>query len=558
MSLVNTPLENFFTARRGSARLLDLSPERALAIVVVAALALRALGAFWFRGMIDGEGAEYGRLAENLLAGAGYVGIATPGDQLFFPPLYPMLIAALSVVTGDTEVAGRLLSVVAGSLTVIPVYLIARRLYDGRIAMLAAILTGLHPFLVQFSSTMFCEPTYLALILTAIYVAMRAMDNATPGNLLAMGLLFGAAYLIRQEAFAYAVIGSVIVGLHIWFQGTERTKRLAWLSLVGLGFALLAGPYIAWISVESGQFRLQGKSAPNIQTESRIQAGQTSDQAAYSVAPDLTPTGTWMVPSAQTLQTFKIETADLIKVLLVRAKVVLMDASNSIAGNLEFGSPFLFGLAFLGLFAVPWTLRLLIPQTYVLMLLGLVPFGLLFTYVLGPRFYFLFLPFMCIWASVGIMKIGGWARRTAALCGTPSSYLPMIGSGMRLIAILSILLPAAGFAAWRLKDAHTEWAFRQAISELKATETAPMHFADTSTQAAFHAEADFVWLPYADETTALRYMEKVGVTHVVLRPDVGERPYLQKWIDEGVPGARRVADVTSAKGVRLQVYKLDR
>lgn len=559
MSLISRPIDGFsVSAERRGPRLLEISPQQALLLIVIVGLALRAICAFWFRGMIDGEGAEYGRLAQNLLAGRGYVGIATPGDQLFFPPLYPMLIAALTVVTGNAEVAGRLLSVVAGSLTVIPVYLIARRLYDSRIAMLAAVLTGVHPFLVQFSSTMFCEPTYLAIVLTAIYVAMRAMDNPSRGNLVTMGLLFGAAYLVRQEAFAYALIGAFIVALHIWFEGRARTKRLAWISLVGLGFMLVAGPYIAWISVESGQFRLQGKSSPNIQTESRIQQGQTSDQAAYSVAPDLTPTGTWMIPSATTLQNFKIETSDLIKVLLVRAKVVMLDASNTIAGSLEFGSPFLFGLAFLGLFAAPWTLRLLVPQTYVLALLGLVPVGLLFTYVLGPRFYFLFLPFMCVWASVGIMKIGGWASRTAELCGTPTSYLPTIASGMRVIAVLSILLPSAAFAAWQLKDASSEWTFRNAIAGLTATETAPMYFADTSTQAAFHANADFVWLPYSDETTALRYLEKVGVTHVVLRPDVGERPYLQKWIDEGVPGARRVADVTSAKGVRLQIYELNR
>ena len=559
MSLLNSTIENAssaFEREQGRDRFLGLTPQQALFAVVLVSLTLRMVCAIWFRGMIDGEGAEYARLAQNLLAGVGYVGIATPGEQLFFPPLFPILIAGLTFVTGDAEVSTRMLSVVAGSLTVIPVYLIARRLYGGRVAILAAALTGLHPFLVQFSSTGFSESTYLALVLTAIYMAICAIDAPTPRNLFVMGLLFGLAYLVRQEAFAYALIGSIFAGLQIWFQGHRRAPRLAGLTLVALGFALLAGPYIGWLSVESGHFRMQGKSSPNIQTESRIQQGQTSDQAAYSVAPDLTPTGTWMVPSLENLQNFQIETIDLVKVLAVRAKVVLMDASATIAGNLEFGSPSLFALAILGLFANPWTLRLLVPHAYILALLGLVPVGLLFTYVLGPRFFILYLPFLCIWAVVGILTFAQWAKQTAALCGLAQRHLTKVVATAQVLAALSVLVPAGAFAAWELRAANAERPFRDAVVNLASTQTAPMRIADTSTSAAFHANADFIWLPYADEATALGFLAKTGVTHVVLRGDIGERPYLRKWIDEGVPGATQVVDVTSPTGVRFQVYEL--
>jgi hypothetical protein len=191
-------------------------------------------------------------------------------------------------------------------------------------------------------------------------------------------------------------------------------------------------------------------------------------------------------------------------------------------------------------------------------LLALVPVGLLFTYVLGPRFYILYLPFLCMWAVVGIFAFSEWAKQSAAMCGLAQAHLPKIATAAQILAALSILLPAAAFAAWRLRDAQTEWPFREAIASLAATETAPMRMADTSTQAAFHANADFIWLPYSDEATALRYLAKTGVTHVVLRDDVGERPYLKKWIDEGVPGASRLVDVTSSKGVRFQVYQLGR
>ena len=143
-------------------------------------LLLRGFCAIWFSGMIDEEGAEYARIAQNLLAGVGYVGLVTPGEQLWFPPLFPLLISGITLFTGDAEVAGRAISVVLGSLLVLPVYLIAQRMYNERIATTAAALVGIHPFLVEYSTTVHCEPLFLTLVLAAIYMAMRSIWRPTP------------------------------------------------------------------------------------------------------------------------------------------------------------------------------------------------------------------------------------------------------------------------------------------------------------------------------------------------------------------------------------------
>jgi hypothetical protein len=58
-----------------------------LVLIFLAALIVRVLCAVIFSGEIDTEGAEYARIAQNIVAGKGYVGIATEGTQLFFPPL---------------------------------------------------------------------------------------------------------------------------------------------------------------------------------------------------------------------------------------------------------------------------------------------------------------------------------------------------------------------------------------------------------------------------------------------------------------------------------------
>ena len=240
-----------------------LKPNQTLLLIMLTGFVARAICAIWFRGIIDGEGAEYARIAQNLLSGVGYVGIATGGKELVFPPLFPFLIAAVTLLTGDAEVAGRIVSVATGSLVVVPVYLIAQKMYGERVAIPAAILTGLHPFLVQMSSTVFCEATYLTIVLFAIYMAMRAMDAPSLRNLFGMGVLYGLAYLVRQEALAYAIVGSMFVALQIAVnRHRHHSARFATLTLVALGFLLVAGPYTAWLSLESGNFECRGKAHP--------------------------------------------------------------------------------------------------------------------------------------------------------------------------------------------------------------------------------------------------------------------------------------------------------
>jgi hypothetical protein len=77
-----------------------------LIVLLSFAARLAALAYYGIPGTINSEGAEYARIAENLRNGVGYVGIATPGAQVNFPPLYPLLIAGTSFLTHSYEWAG--------------------------------------------------------------------------------------------------------------------------------------------------------------------------------------------------------------------------------------------------------------------------------------------------------------------------------------------------------------------------------------------------------------------------------------------------------------------
>src|SRR5712692_11921922 len=148
-----------------------------LTIIVAASFAVRvAAWAHWPTGAIESEGAEYARIAENLRNGMGYVGLAHPGTQLNFNPLFPVLIAGTSFVTHNYELAGRLVALIMGGLLPLPVFGIASCLFNRRVGVIAALLTMLHPLLVHLSFTVLSEGPYTALLLSAVYLVIRALD----------------------------------------------------------------------------------------------------------------------------------------------------------------------------------------------------------------------------------------------------------------------------------------------------------------------------------------------------------------------------------------------
>ena len=323
-----------------------------------------------FSGEIDTEGAEYARIAENIRLGTGYVGIATEGVQLFFPPLFPLLIAGVSMLGCDAEMAGRTVNVLFGALLVLPVYGIAKRMLGTVHGLGAAAIVAVHPFLVNFSTTVFCEPTYLTLILAAIFMVMIAPDRADWRTVAAAGFLYGLAYLIRPEAAIFMLVGIAFFFLQRALANRASLARTAAQDVRRAGFmlvcfGLVAAPYVFWLSLQTGDLTLQTKSVLNVATELRIQKGLPSYAASFAVGPELVAEGVWVQPNIDIIKGHRPSVMDYIKILPKQSVDVLRSAAATIGGSIEFGSPPLFALAVLGFFGRPLRLRTLIDQSHV-------------------------------------------------------------------------------------------------------------------------------------------------------------------------------------------------
>jgi hypothetical protein len=320
--------------------------------------------------------------------------------------------------------------------------------------------------------------------------------------------------------------------------------------------ALVAAPYVTWLSWQTGQFRLETKSLLNAATQLRIQQGLPPYGASFAVNPDLVAEGIWMQPNIDVIKSYRFGVGDYAAILIGKSRDLLRDTASTIASSLEFGSPMLFALAVLGMFGRPWPPRLAIDQLHLLALLALTALAPFFIYYWSLRFYLLFLILFCIWAVAGLSYLVQWARLTVAECGHPGRMQEWAGRAIAVLALAALLVPAVLFATMTVR-----WTLRSrpvvALSTELAAGSTALKIADTSTPFAFHARAEFVWLPYGDEATALRYLAKKHVTHVVLSSDALDRaPYLKSWAQHGVPGGQLVGQVRTDGGRHVQVFRV--
>ena len=216
----------------------------ALLIRVVWLLSLQPAQITW-------DGAEYARAAENLLSGAGYIGIR--GTTLWvFPPLYSLAIAAVTLLTHNSEVAGVAVSVVSGAAFVIPVYAGAKLLYGARAALFAGAIAAMLPFAVNISVVVLADAFFLTLATTGLYFALRTVRDASPRDAVLCGAAFGLAYLTRPEGLVLggAAILTTIVAALVF---RDRAKRYGvCVAAAALTLAVVAAPDVAVLSGHAG------------------------------------------------------------------------------------------------------------------------------------------------------------------------------------------------------------------------------------------------------------------------------------------------------------------
>lgn len=162
------------------------------------------------------------------------------------PPLFFYVLALSFKVFGRSETAAAMPSLVASVGAIALVFYLCRSLYDGRTAVVAAVLMAISPFNVAYAYTAFIDPTMVAGALLAMVLAERC--RFFPAGLCA-GLL---PALKAQGILFWPAIGLMgLLGL-----ARERARPTRWATGLGLALVGLALPLLAvahWSSLRTEQ-----------------------------------------------------------------------------------------------------------------------------------------------------------------------------------------------------------------------------------------------------------------------------------------------------------------
>jgi 4-amino-4-deoxy-L-arabinose transferase-like glycosyltransferase len=246
--------ENLGKERSGRPALVEEEVDRlGLVGASVLALAVRLYLAFNYY-TINNDGVLYIEASRHFWEGRWGDGLAS-----FYPPLYPLMIAAAYSAVQDWEAAGQFWPFVLSLLILLPLYGLLRRIYGLRAAQIGLFFYAVSPYLARFSLHVRSEMPYIFFLVLALYLLQRWFDEGRFYSLFLAGVCSAFAYLIRSEGFGLILIGIFFIIYRSWL--TKRLEGSLWrVAFLLAGFFILAAPYILYLRWDTGSWLISRKA----------------------------------------------------------------------------------------------------------------------------------------------------------------------------------------------------------------------------------------------------------------------------------------------------------
>jgi 4-amino-4-deoxy-L-arabinose transferase-like glycosyltransferase len=226
------------------------------------------------------DSAIYFEMARFIRVGAWEKALAYP-----FPPLFPLLVAGLEKLGIATEAAGLFWCFGLNLAVLLPLFFIARDLAGPRAALGAMFLWAVHPYAVRLSIRALSDTPTLFLVAVSLWAGLHALKVKKLSWALLAGMLSGFGYLTRPEgieaALGLAVLYALVATPNTPSSGRARLIlfRTTWLAVPLLGWALVASPYVAYISSQAGSLTLSKKKSVQTMVSSFSVPASKPDQA---------------------------------------------------------------------------------------------------------------------------------------------------------------------------------------------------------------------------------------------------------------------------------------
>jgi len=169
------------------------------------------------------------------------------GMALHSMPAYPFLIAIVHFLVPNWVAAAKLISITTSILVLIPLYLLAKDLFDRKVAFWACLAFALAPFPNGCAAEVIRGPSFLFLMAWAVYFAGHAIQSTRLFFFFTTALFAWASAFFRIEGIIFVPLYLFfLAGMAIWKQGEKGPLIkgiLVWIAFPLVAIAvLLAAP----------------------------------------------------------------------------------------------------------------------------------------------------------------------------------------------------------------------------------------------------------------------------------------------------------------------------
>jgi 4-amino-4-deoxy-L-arabinose transferase-like glycosyltransferase len=122
------------------------------------------------------------------------------------PPLWTLLLGAVSWAGGTTELAHRAFGCLVGAVAIVLIGLLGRRVGGERVGLVAALIAAVYPVLIAADGSLMSESLYGALIAGVLLLAFEMRSRPRTWTAVALGAVIALAALTRAEALALLLL----------------------------------------------------------------------------------------------------------------------------------------------------------------------------------------------------------------------------------------------------------------------------------------------------------------------------------------------------------------
>jgi len=214
-------------------------PRGTIFFLFLLALILRLGWLGFFEGRFTAADTDdYTDIAVNILQGKGYG--YEGGPTAFVVPLYPFFLTGIFGLFGENLLAVQLVQMLLSALTVVLVYLIARRLFDPSAGVIAALIAAVHPWLIFWSGYVLTETLFVFLLTAAILAYVYLVKKPSLWKALGSGILLGLSALCRPVGLQVA-----LALIFVWLLlAPKSSRRWPVLGILLVSMSLILSPWI--------------------------------------------------------------------------------------------------------------------------------------------------------------------------------------------------------------------------------------------------------------------------------------------------------------------------